>query len=157
LAVSGGRRHLRRAQARARRRAHPPRCARCAVQLRHRPQISAAAERAHARPLAADRLRRAVIESQRRLVMRRLRCAVLVIAALAGAARAQAQTYPSRPISMVVPYSAGGPTDTIARIMAERMRATLGQMVIVENVTGAAGTIGVGKVARGTRRLHDFY
>jgi tripartite-type tricarboxylate transporter receptor subunit TctC len=82
------------------------------------------------------------------VVMSKLRCAVLVIAALAGAARAEAQTYPSRPISMVVPYSAGGPTDTIARIMAERMRAPLGQMVIVENVTGAAGTIGVGKVAR---------
>jgi tripartite-type tricarboxylate transporter receptor subunit TctC len=80
--------------------------------------------------------------------MSRLRCAVLVIAALAAAARADAQTYPSRPISMVVPYSAGGPTDTIARIMAERMRVPLGQMVIVENVTGAAGTIGVGKVAR---------
>jgi len=80
--------------------------------------------------------------------MSKLRCAVLVIAALAAAARADAQTYPSRPISMVVPYSAGGPTDTIARIMAERMRVPLGQMVIVENVTGAAGTIGVGKVAR---------
>ena len=80
--------------------------------------------------------------------MSKLRCTVLVIAALAGAARAEAQTYPSRPISMVVPYSAGGPTDTIARIVAERMRAPLGQMVIVENVTGAAGTIGVGKVAR---------
>src|SRR5215472_10074177 len=49
---------------------------------------------------------------------------------------------------MVVPYSAGGPTDTIARIMAERMRAPLGQIIVVENVTGAAGTIGVGKVAR---------
>ena len=61
---------------------------------------------------------------------------------------ASAQTYPSKPITMVVPYPAGGPTDTIARIMAERMRATLGQTIIVENVTGAAGTIGVGRVAR---------
>ncbi len=49
---------------------------------------------------------------------------------------------------MVVPFSAGGPTDTIGRIMAERMRGPLGQTVIVENVTGAAGTIGVGRVAR---------
>jgi len=49
---------------------------------------------------------------------------------------------------MVVPYAAGGPTDTIARIMAEKMRGSLGQTIIVENVTGAAGTIGVGKVAR---------
>jgi tripartite-type tricarboxylate transporter receptor subunit TctC len=61
---------------------------------------------------------------------------------------ASAQTYPARPITMVVPYSAGGPTDTIARIMAERMRASLGQIVLVENTTGAAGTIGVGRVAR---------
>src|SRR5262245_32114916 len=61
---------------------------------------------------------------------------------------ARAQAYPTRPMTMVVPYSAGGPTDTIARIMAERMRASLGQIVLVENVTGAAGTIGVGRVAR---------
>jgi tripartite-type tricarboxylate transporter receptor subunit TctC len=80
--------------------------------------------------------------------MHKLRCAILLIAALGGAAAADAQTYPSRPITMVVPYSAGGPTDTIARIMAERMRGPLGQIIVVENVTGAAGTIGVGKVAR---------
>jgi tripartite-type tricarboxylate transporter receptor subunit TctC len=80
--------------------------------------------------------------------MHKLRCAILLIAALAGARDAAAQSYPSRPITMVVPYSAGGPTDTIARIMAERMRASLGQIIVVENVTGAAGTIGVGKVAR---------
>src|SRR6266849_8153650 len=61
---------------------------------------------------------------------------------------AGAQTYPSRPLTMVVPYAAGGPTDTIARIMAEGMRASLGQTVIVDNTTGAAGTIGVGRVAR---------
>jgi tripartite-type tricarboxylate transporter receptor subunit TctC len=59
-----------------------------------------------------------------------------------------AQNYPARPITMVVPFSAGGPTDTIARIMAERMRGPLGQTVIIENVTGAAGSIGVGRVAR---------
>jgi tripartite-type tricarboxylate transporter receptor subunit TctC len=51
-------------------------------------------------------------------------------------------------MTMVVPYSAGGPTDTIARIMAERMRTSLGQIILVENTTGAAGTIGVGRVAR---------
>ena len=61
---------------------------------------------------------------------------------------ASAQTYPTRPMTMIVPYAAGGPTDTIARIMAERMRRTLGQIVLVENITGAAGTIGVGRVAR---------
>ena len=74
------------------------------------------------------------------------------IAALGGAAAwpalARAQSYPTRPITMVVPYAAGGPTDTIARILTERMRVSLGQIVIVENVTGAAGTIGVGRVAR---------
>ena len=59
-----------------------------------------------------------------------------------------ARAYPTHPITMVVPYAAGGPTDTIARILTERMRASLGQIVIVENVTGAAGTIGVGRVAR---------
>jgi len=80
--------------------------------------------------------------------MPKLRSAVLLIAVAAGTATADAQVYPSRPITIVVPYSAGGPTDTIARIMAERMRAPLGQTIIVDNVTGAAGTIGVGKVAR---------
>src|SRR5262245_3692598 len=59
-----------------------------------------------------------------------------------------AQVYPSRPITMIVPFSAGGPTDTIGRIFAERIRASLGQTVIVENVTGAAGSIGVGRAAR---------
>jgi tripartite-type tricarboxylate transporter receptor subunit TctC len=61
---------------------------------------------------------------------------------------AHAQSYPSRPITLIVPFSAGGPTDTIGRIMAERLGAALGQTVIVENVTGAAGSLGVGRVAR---------
>ena len=61
---------------------------------------------------------------------------------------AKAQTYPSRPITIIVPFAAGGPTDAIARIMAERMKASLGQTVIVENVTGASGSMGVGRVAR---------
>jgi tripartite-type tricarboxylate transporter receptor subunit TctC len=61
---------------------------------------------------------------------------------------ATAQTYPSRPITMIVPYPAGGPTDTIARLLGERMRASLGQPVIIENVAGAGGNIGVGRVAR---------
>ena len=61
---------------------------------------------------------------------------------------ARAQTYPSRPITMIVPYPAGGPTDTIARLLGERMRASLGQPIIIENVAGAGGNIGVGRVAR---------
>jgi len=65
-----------------------------------------------------------------------------------GIAAAPAQVYPSRPITMVVPFAAGGPVDTVARILSEPLRATLGQSIIVENVTGAAGSIGVGRVAR---------
>jgi len=61
---------------------------------------------------------------------------------------ARAQTYPARPISMIVPFAPGGPTDVIGRIVAEGMRASLGQPVVIENVTGAAGSIGVGRVAR---------
>jgi tripartite-type tricarboxylate transporter receptor subunit TctC len=70
-------------------------------------------------------------------------------AALPAVSRvAWAQTYPSRPITLVVPFSAGGPVDTLARFLAERMRGSLGQPVIIENVSGAAGSIGVGRVAR---------
>jgi tripartite-type tricarboxylate transporter receptor subunit TctC len=71
-----------------------------------------------------------------------------ILAASAGMASAAAQTFPTRPITMVVPFAAGGPTDTIARIMAEGMRTSLGQNVIIENSTGAAGSLGVGRVAR---------
>jgi tripartite-type tricarboxylate transporter receptor subunit TctC len=61
---------------------------------------------------------------------------------------AWAQTYPTRPITMIVPFAAGGPSDVLGRILAERMRASLGQPVIIDNVVGAAGSIGVGRVAR---------
>jgi tripartite-type tricarboxylate transporter receptor subunit TctC len=61
---------------------------------------------------------------------------------------AKAQVYPSRPITMVVPFPPGGPLDTVARITAEAMRVSLGQPVIIENVAGAAGSLGVGRVAR---------
>ena len=67
---------------------------------------------------------------------------------LAAIASAAAQPYPSRPITMVVPFGAGGPTDALARIVAQRMSVPLGQTVLVENVTGASGTIGIGRVAR---------
>jgi tripartite-type tricarboxylate transporter receptor subunit TctC len=66
---------------------------------------------------------------------------------LAAIAIAWAQSYPSRAITVVVPFGAGGPADTIGRIVAEGMREPLGQPVIVENVVGASGTIGVGRVA----------
>jgi len=61
---------------------------------------------------------------------------------------ASAQTYPTRPITLVVPFAAGGPVDTVARILSDPMRKALGQTVVVDNTTGAAGTIGVGRVAR---------
>jgi tripartite-type tricarboxylate transporter receptor subunit TctC len=61
---------------------------------------------------------------------------------------ARAQTYPTRPLTIVVAYAAGGTTDIIARVMAERMRVTLGQAVVVENVTGAGGILGVARAAR---------
>ncbi len=66
----------------------------------------------------------------------------------AGIAGVQAQSYPSRPITLVVPFPPGGSTDVAARIMGERMRQALGQPVVIENVGGAGGSIGVGRVAR---------
>ena len=63
-------------------------------------------------------------------------------------ASAAAELYPARPITVVVPYPAGGPTDTLARILADHMRTSLGQSIIIENVTGGGGSIGVGRVAR---------
>src|SRR6266849_4399918 len=61
---------------------------------------------------------------------------------------AGAQTYPSRPITVVVPYPAGGGADSVLRVMAERMRTFLGQPIVIENVSGASGGIGTGRVAR---------
>jgi tripartite-type tricarboxylate transporter receptor subunit TctC len=74
--------------------------------------------------------------------------AVALTMFLATVADARGDSYPSRPITIVVPFPAGGPTDTLGRILAERMTVTLGQSVIIENPTGAAGTIGTGRVAR---------
>jgi tripartite-type tricarboxylate transporter receptor subunit TctC len=75
-------------------------------------------------------------------------CVVALAATLVGLTNASAQTYPSRPVTIVVPFAAGGPNDTFARILAERMRGALGQPVLIENIGGAGGTIGVGRVAR---------
>src|SRR5215471_18343773 len=70
-------------------------------------------------------------------------------AALPAVSRAAgAQSYPARPITFNVPFAAGGPSDAMARVMGERMRAVLGQPILIENVAGAAGSIGVGRVAR---------
>jgi tripartite-type tricarboxylate transporter receptor subunit TctC len=73
---------------------------------------------------------------------------ILGCAALAFALAATAQEYPSRTITVVVPFAAGGPTDTVARLIAQSMTKTLGHTVIIENTAGAGGTIGVEKVAR---------
>jgi tripartite-type tricarboxylate transporter receptor subunit TctC len=77
--------------------------------------------------------------------MRPVFAALALALAIGGA---QAQPYPSRQISIIVPFPPGGSTDTAARIMAERMRPILGQPLIIENVGGAGGSIGVGRVAR---------
>jgi tripartite-type tricarboxylate transporter receptor subunit TctC len=78
--------------------------------------------------------------------MRKLLVAALVT--LAGIAHASAQTYPSRPVTAIVPASAGGPTDTIGRIVMARAQQLLGQTIVIENVGGASGTIGTGRVVR---------
>jgi putative tricarboxylic transport membrane protein len=75
--------------------------------------------------------------------------AVAAMTALAaGAGPARAQSYPDKPITVVVPAAAGGPTDTVARLMADSMSRTLGQQVLVENVGGAGGTVGMARVAK---------
>src|SRR5215210_4698467 len=77
-----------------------------------------------------------------------MRVVVAAAFAMFAIGSAQAQPYPSRPITIVVPFSAGGPTDMIARSLGERMRVSLGQTVLIENVTGAGGTIGVARAAQ---------
>jgi len=75
-----------------------------------------------------------------------MRWLVFILVLITGPAYAQG--FPTRSLAIVVPFSAGGPTDTIARILAERIGRSLGQTVVVENTTGAGGTIGVGRVAK---------
>jgi tripartite-type tricarboxylate transporter receptor subunit TctC len=77
-----------------------------------------------------------------------LTMAVAALLGLASTGIAAAQDYPTRPITMIVPFPAGGATDTLARYLAEQMRALLGQPVIIENIGGAAGSIGVGRAVR---------
>jgi tripartite-type tricarboxylate transporter receptor subunit TctC len=79
-----------------------------------------------------------------------MRATTFVAAAvlLAAAAPAQAQQYPQRPISLIVPFAAGGPTDVLARVLGQHMSQTLGQSIVVEDVTGAGGTIGSARAAK---------
>jgi tripartite-type tricarboxylate transporter receptor subunit TctC len=74
--------------------------------------------------------------------------AAVAAAALLAAAPAQAQQYPQRPITMIVPFAAGGPTDVLARVLGQHMSQTLGQSIVVEDVTGAGGTLGAAKAAK---------
>src|SRR6516164_6724747 len=79
------------------------------------------------------------------------RCFGLLIAAIVGfgwSGAARAQDYPTRAITMIVPFPAGGATDTLARFLGERTRAILGQPIIIENITGAAGSLGVTRAVR---------
>src|SRR5262245_5332800 len=76
----------------------------------------------------------------------RKRVAAIAFAALASITPASAEGYPTKPITFVVPFAAGGPLDSLARAVAEPMSANLGQPIIIENVAGAAGSVGVGRV-----------
>src|SRR5436190_14239705 len=76
-----------------------------------------------------------------------LRLAVGAAALPAVSCGPEAQSYPSRPITMIVPFAAGGGLDSVGRVLVERMRGLIGQPIIIENVVGADGTIGVGRVA----------
>ena len=80
--------------------------------------------------------------------LRRLAAAFVIAATTATAA--DAQGYPDKPITLVVPFAAGGPTDVIARLLGQSMSATLGQQIVVENVAGAGGTTAAGRVAKAT-------
>src|SRR5262245_17433051 len=75
-------------------------------------------------------------------------------ALLLGVSNAAAQTYPSRTITIVVPFSAGGPTDILARLLGQHMSQTLKQQVVVENVTGGGGSIGSARVAKAASDGH---
>src|SRR2546427_10721846 len=77
---------------------------------------------------------------------------LLALAALAGATGALAQTYPTKPIFLYIPFAAGGPTDTLGRNLAQVMGKPLKQQLIVENVVGAGGTIAVARAAKADRK-----
>jgi tripartite-type tricarboxylate transporter receptor subunit TctC len=74
--------------------------------------------------------------------------AAVAAAALLAAVPTQAQQYPQRPVTMIVPFAAGGPTDVLARVLGQHMSQTLGQSIVIEDVTGAGGTLGAAKAAK---------
>src|SRR5205823_3702201 len=116
--------------------------------LRHRAivrtALSSPAPLRHGRSLTCARM----AASLRRKETTMLRIIAAALGALALAAPAGAQDWPTRPVTLVVPYAAGGPVDTIARIMAARLGEILGQQMVVENVGGAGGMTGAARVAK---------
>jgi tripartite-type tricarboxylate transporter receptor subunit TctC len=99
--------------------------------------------------------------NERRLVIQHPRRRILSLAAGAAAlpvvsSMAWGQAYPARPITFIVPFAAGGATDVIGRTLAEHMRTSLGRPIIIENVTGATGSIGVGRLARSAPDGYTF-
>jgi tripartite-type tricarboxylate transporter receptor subunit TctC len=74
--------------------------------------------------------------------------AALACASLVALGPSLAQPYPTRAVTLIVPYGTGGPLDTLTRIVSERMRVSLGQPIVIDNITGASGIIGVGRAAR---------
>jgi tripartite-type tricarboxylate transporter receptor subunit TctC len=83
-----------------------------------------------------------------RCITKMLALMVAGVVVMASTAIAAAQSYPSHPITVIVPFAAGGPTDVLARVLAQRMSVTLGQSIIVEDLSGASGSLAVGRVAR---------
>src|ERR1700738_3318456 len=80
--------------------------------------------------------------------MKAVSIAFALAAVLGSCAAGHTEPFPSRPVTLIVPFPAGGPTDTLARILTERMRVTLGQPIVIENVTGAGASIGVVRAAQ---------
>ena len=87
--------------------------------------------------------------------MTKLTVAVVLLATFANTSSAGQDVYPSRPITLIVPFPASGPSDVVARIVAERMRISLGQPIVVENVTGAGGTIALTRVVQSALDTRD--
>src|ERR1019366_6047739 len=84
----------------------------------------------------------------RKTTMKRMFLVAICTAALCISSNVSAQIYPSKPVTIIVPFAAGGPADALARLLGARMRSTLGQPMIVESVVGASGTTGVSRVVR---------
>src|ERR1700676_2324532 len=91
-------------------------------------------------------MRKVFVALSEDIMRKTILAAFIAMFALSNTARAE--NYPSHPITVIVPFSAGGPSDAMMRILAERMKLTLGETVLIENVTGAGGSLGVGRTVR---------